>query len=134
MIQNIKTYKGLRAWTMEWRAKAEDLKGNNQTLIYSYPTEVYTRFGDVVIQPNQLQVKLQDHNSPQQSLTANRWYHFALVYNGSSVIWYIDGVPTMTNALSAFDFESIGFGGSYGTKQVNEIRFECCKITCGDKK
>ena len=48
---------------MEWRAKAEDLKGNNQTLIYSYPTEVYTRFGDVVIQPNQLQVKLQDHNS-----------------------------------------------------------------------
>ena len=110
---------------MEWRAKAEDLKGNNQTLIYSYPTEVYTRFGDVVIQPNQLQVKIAGSQfSPQQSLTANRWYHFALVYNGSSVIWYIDGVPTMTNALSAsFDFESIGFGGSYGTKQVNEIRF-----------
>ncbi|WP_082695218.1 BT_3987 domain-containing protein [Elizabethkingia ursingii] len=120
-----KTYKGLRAWTMEWRTKVADLNGNNQALLYSYPTGVYTRFGDVVIQPNQLQVKIAGSQfSPQQGLTANRWYHFALVYNGSSVIWYIDGVPAMTNALSAsFDFDDIGFGGSYGTKQVNEIRF-----------
>lgn len=119
-------YKGLRNWTMEWRAKVRDLNGNNQALLYTYgPTEVYTRFGDVVIQPNQLQVKIAGSQfSPQQSFTANRWYHFALVYNGSSVIWYVDGVPVMSNALSAsFDFGDIGFGGGYGVQQVNEIRF-----------
>ena len=110
---------------MEWRVKAADLKGNNQTLIYSYPTEVYTRFEKVIEKPDLLQVKIGGLAlSPQQSSQPNRWYHLALVYNGSSVIWYIDGVPSMTNALSAsFDFESIGFGGNYGTKQVNEIRF-----------
>ncbi|CDN79096.1 BT_3987 domain-containing protein [Elizabethkingia anophelis] len=120
-----KTYKGLRAWTMEWRVKAADLNGNNQTLIYSYPTEVYTRFEKVIEKPDLLQVKIGGLAlSPQQSSQPNRWYHLALVYNGSSVIWYIDGIPAMTNALSAsFDFESIGFGGNYGTKQVNEIRF-----------
>lgn len=120
-----KPYKGLRNWTMEWRAKVRDLNSNNQALLYSYPTEVYTRFGDVVIQPNQLQVKIAGSQfSPQQTFTANRWYHFALVYNGSSVIWYVDGVPVMNSALSAsFDFADIGFGSGYGTKQANEIRF-----------
>lgn len=120
-----KPYKGLRNWTMEWRAKIRDMNNNNQTLIYSYPTEVYTRLGDVVIQPNQLQIKIAGSQfSPQQNLAANRWYHFALVYNGSSVIWYIDGTPAMNSPLSAsFDFADIGFGGNYGTKQVNEIRF-----------
>lgn len=120
-----KPYKGLRNWTMEWRAKVRDLNGNNQTLIYSYPTGVYTRFGDVVIQSDQLQVKIAGSQfSPQQSFVANHWYHFALVYNGSTVIWYVDGVPVMNNALSvSFDFEDIGFGGGYGVQQVNEIRF-----------
>lgn len=110
---------------MEWRAKVRDLNGNNQALIYSYPTGVYTRFGDVVIQPDQLQVKIAGSQfSPQQSFVANHWYHFALVYNGSTVIWYVDGVPVMNNALSvSFDFEDIGFGGGYGVQQVNEIRF-----------
>ncbi|WP_372483458.1 BT_3987 domain-containing protein [Elizabethkingia anophelis] len=120
-------YKSLRNWTMEWRAKVRDLNSNNQTLLYSYPTEVYTRFGDVVIQPDQLQVKIAGSQfSPQQNFIANRWYHFALVYNGTSVIWYIDGAPVMNSTLSAsFDFTEIGFGGDNISQQqqVNEIRF-----------
>ncbi|WP_368860233.1 LamG-like jellyroll fold domain-containing protein, partial [Enterobacter hormaechei] len=57
------------------------------------------------MQPNQLQVKIAGSQfSPQQSFTANRWYHFALVYNGNAVTWYVDGVLVMNNSLStSFD-------------------------------
>ncbi|PUB26387.1 uncharacterized protein DUF1735 [Elizabethkingia sp. YR214] len=73
-------YKGLRTWTMEWRVKAADLNGNNQKLIYSYPTEVYTRFEKVIEKPDLLQVRIGGVELlPQQSSQSNRWYHLALV-------------------------------------------------------
>ncbi|MCL1671533.1 BT_3987 domain-containing protein [Elizabethkingia ursingii] len=118
-------YKGLKTWTMEWRVKAKKMGANNQTLLSSYPTEVYTRFGDVVIQTNQLQIKIAGSQfSLQQGFDDNRWYHIAYTYDGRSLICYINGVAVSNNNLTAsFDFSNIKFGGGYGTKQVNEIRF-----------
>lgn len=119
-------FNNLSAWTFEWRFKVDNYPGNNQTLIYSYPSEVYTRFGDVVIDVDQLQVKLPGgaQFSPKNPLPANKWLHSALVFDGSLITWYIDGQSVMSASYSGtFNFESIGFGGNTGSKMVNEIRF-----------
>ncbi|HVI45637.1 MAG TPA: DUF1735 domain-containing protein [Chitinophaga sp.] len=116
-------FKGITAWTFEWRVQMDALNRNNQALIFSYPSEVYTRFGDVVIRPTQLQVKTANSQfSPEIDFQPGTWYHFALVYDGGSLKWYQDGKQILNVPLSAsYNFESIGFGG--GSERVNEIRF-----------
>lgn len=116
-------FKGITAWTFEWRVQMDALSQNNQALLYSYPSEVYTRFGDVVIRPTQLQVKTAGSQfSPEIDFQPGTWYHFALVYDGSSLKWYQDGKQILSVPLKAsYNFESIGFGGS--NQRVNEIRF-----------
>lgn len=121
-------YNGIKAWTFEWRCNMTSMSTNNRALMMAYGdnTEFYTRFGDVVIKPSQLQVKFGTYGqfSPEQEFQANRWYHFAVVYNGSTVKWYADGKEIMNVPLVAsFNFDEVQFGNSSTSGLVNEIRF-----------
>ena len=118
-------YKGITAWTFEWRVQMDALNKNNQALLQSYPSEVYTRFGDVVIRPTQLQVKTANSQfSPEIDFQPGIWYHFALVYDGGSLKWYQDGKLILNVPLNAsYNFDFIGFGGGGNVAKVNEIRF-----------
>lgn len=119
---------GLRAWTFEWRSNLDAMNTNNRALMMGYGegTEVYMRFGDVVIRPSQLQVKFGSYGqfSPDDDFQANRWYHYALVYDGSTAKWYADGRLILNVALNAsFNFDNIQFGNNNTVGMVNEMRF-----------
>lgn len=121
-------YSGLKAWTFEWRCNMAGMSSNNRALMMAYGdnTEFYTRFGDVIIKPSQLQVKFGAYGqfSPEQEFQANKWYHFAMVYDGSSAKWYADGKLILNVPLNAsFNFNMVQFGNSNTTGMVNEMRF-----------
>lgn len=121
-------YVGLKAWTFEWRANMNALTFNNQAMMMSYGdnTEFFTRFGDVVIKANQLQVKFGSYGqfSPSTEFQAQKWYHFAVVYNGSTAKWYANGTEILNIPISAsFNFSSIQFGNNNTVGMVNEVRF-----------
>lgn len=121
-------YNDLKAWTFEWRCNMSSMSSNNRALMMAYGnnTEFYTRFGDVVIKPSQLQVKFGSYGqfSPEQEFQANKWYHFAVVYDGSTAKWYADGKEIMNVPLVAsFNFDQVQFGNNNTSGLVNEIRF-----------
>lgn len=116
-------FNNLTSWTFEWRVKMDAMNAV-QALLYSYPSEVYTRFGDVVIRNSQLQIKTAGTQfSPPNDFQANIWYSFAITYDGANLKWYQDGNLILSQPLSAtYNFSSIGFG-NLGQKVVNEVRF-----------
>lgn len=120
--------KDVKSWTFEWRVKMDKLGYNNQVLLTSGGTnsEFFTRFGDVVIRPTQLQLKLGSLGqfSPAKDLKSNTWYHMAIVYDGGSVKWYVDGNLEMNVSVSGiFNFKGIGMGYGELGKSMNEVRF-----------
>ncbi len=119
----------LGEFTTEFRVRVTGTFRNNMALFYAYPSEIYSRFGDVVIQPNQLQIK---YNGVQPaSLTGfagNKWYHIAYVFDGKANTFkiYVDGrldVTTAAPANTRFNLSSMGFGGGGLPMQVQELRF-----------
>lgn len=123
-----KPLSSIGAWTFEFRCKMDALTRNNQTCFSAYPSEIYSRFGDVVIKPTQLQVKLQGGQPASQTHFApNKWYHIAVSYDGSSVKFYIDGVLDVNIAApkpgGTFDFDTFNFGSTSFSGLVSELRF-----------
>lgn len=118
--------KDLTQFTVEMRIRVTSTFRNNMALFYAYPSEIYSRFGDVVIKPNQLQVKyagIQPASSTE--FLSNKWYHIAYVFDGNANSFkiYVDGrLDGTTSAPSStrFNLESMGFAG---TAQVQELRF-----------
>lgn len=119
----------ITSYTVEMRINADALTTNNQALFYSYDTEIYSRFGDVVIKTNQLQVKTAGKIQPNSNtlFQSKRWYHIAFVFDAKSLTFsiYVDGAldssvpvpPGVTFNVSSMGFSS-GFKGL-----VNEVRF-----------
>lgn len=119
----------LAEFTAEFRVRVTGTFRNNMALFYAYPSEIYSRFGDVVIQPNQLQVK---YNGVQPAsitgFASNKWYHIAYVFDGKANTFkiYVDGrldVTTAAPANTRFNLSSMGFGGGGLPMQVQELRF-----------
>lgn len=130
MSGNFKTpFTNITNWTIEWRVNMDGLDANNQALIST--GDLYTRFGDVVIRPTQLQVKTAGTQfSPANDFMANKWYNFALTYDGANLKWYESGKEIMNQSVQiSSEFSSMYFGGGGGgvgtskPRKVNEIRF-----------
>lgn len=114
----------LMNYSLEWWVKmtgkydpTQGLNINNQAIINSggATCELYIRFGDLVYSSGWsydnrfLQIKTMggqfDTGDPTQgkALSSNRWYHFAITYDGNKgeSILYQDGVPVNTLSTGA---------------------------------
>ncbi|QZE14616.1 DUF1735 and LamG domain-containing protein [Halosquirtibacter laminarini] len=115
----------LTAWTVEFRIKMDSFHKNNQAVFWSGPTEIYSRFGDVVIDKNQLQVKgVNAQVNTQTHFTPNQWYHMAMVFDGATFKIYIDGEVDLNVGAEVgkvYNMKSFGFGNFKG--QFSEMRF-----------
>jgi len=121
----------LSAFTLEWRCNIETFKAPNndgywnQSGIYAGLKNVtkgyiYTRLTSGTIQ-------LKDGGTTYVlpvNFQGNRWYHFAVVYDGVNFMFYVDGEVTLSIPTAhTFGFELVGFGnGVGGSKMINEIR------------
>lgn len=89
--------------------------------------EIFTRFGDVMIDGDQFQAKIQ--GNPCNSKThfkADEWYHIAGVSDGSKFRLYINGVEDNSipydGATIALDDFYFGWTGIYHTFRLSELR------------
>lgn len=124
-------------WTLEWMVCMDAFDRNNVTqwnIKSSTPKTpaIYTRFGDVTCPQNCFQAKIGD-NKPQSgtALTAKKWYHLALVYDGTNIMFYINGKLDMTTVHGTpgevFQIDDISFANginsSYALKgMASELR------------
>ena len=114
----------------------------------AYPDEIFVRFGDVISDPNQLQVKfagLQPFSNTH--FAPNTWYHVAIVFDGNKnrFTMYVDGIQDFsipvpagtTFSLNTMWFASSGNGLSATAQEVRfwtkalsqtEIRSGMCSV------
>lgn len=93
------TQEKLDQWTVEFRVNMSGFSRNNQAIFGSWgpsgKDEIYIRFGDEPMRPNfqYLQAKFggTQFDKSNTEFERNRWYHIALVYNGTTVALYVDG-------------------------------------------
>ncbi|MCS4226359.1 DUF1735 and LamG domain-containing protein [Sphingobacterium sp. BIGb0165] len=120
----------LNAFTVEMRVRVT--RGpfrNNMTLFAAYPDEIYSRFGDVVISPDQLQIKYKGVQPVSRTrFSVNQWYHIAYVFDGqaNSFRIYVNGVEDAATAAppgSTFNLNQMFFGANGNPIQVQELRF-----------
>lgn len=120
----------LKAFTVEMRVRVTNGPfRNNMTLFAAYPDEIYSRFGDVVISPDQLQVKYKGVQPASRTrFSVNQWYHIAYVFDGqaNSFRIYVNGVEDAATTAppgSSFNLNQMFFGANGNPIQVQELRF-----------
>lgn len=98
-------------WTVEFCVNIDRLgekvgEMNNQQLLCGWGNssedgEIFSRFGDAPIEGNRMNIKAQGGqlNSNTQ-FAAGKWYHVAIVSNGSSLKLYVNGVLDKSEAVS----------------------------------
>lgn len=136
----------INTWTAEFRIKMP--KFGNNAVMGAYPDEIFVRFGDVISDPNQLQVKfagLQPFSNTH--FAPNTWYHVAIVFDGNKnrFTMYVDGIQDFsipvpagtTFSLNTMWFASSGNGLSATAQEVRfwtkalsqtEIRSGMCSV------
>ncbi|MFT4222134.1 DUF1735 and LamG domain-containing protein [Dysgonomonas sp.] len=132
---NIRT----KEWTIEAWVRMSAYSKNNQAIFDNWGdglTEVYIRFGDANSPYNYLQVKtLGGQIQTERDLVANKWYHWAFVYDGTTFSIYRDGElnikfnpPAPQGPGGTVEFQTltmIGSGATYFPDQcaMSQVRF-----------
>ena len=111
------------AWTLEAWVRMDGYSINNQAIFTSGSNdhEIYIRFGDANRPYNYLQIKsLGGQKQTASDLESNTWYHWAFVYNGTTLTIYRNGKqdtffdpPAPKGGSVRFDFMKIVDSGSY---------------------
>jgi len=70
------------------------------------------------------------------TISTNTWYHVALVFDGTDLVFYVDGSALQTYSnhaanLQTNGYENIAIGGYYSTSYVMDGRIEDFRITKG---
>ncbi len=128
-----------KEWTIEAWVRMSGYSKNNQAIFDNWGdglTEVYIRFGDANPPFNYLQVKtLEGQAQTERDLIANKWYHWAFVYDGSTMSIYRDGElnirftpPAPKGPGGTVEFQTltmIGSGATYFPDQcaMSQVRF-----------
>lgn len=120
-------------WTMEIMINRSRYVSNNKSICgtqlvsgSSTLDEIYTRFGDVTIKPNQLQIKTGssqiDVAADKFSALPNVWYMLTFVYDGKNTLIYINGslVAEREIRTGAYGMTGVWIGGS--NELVREFR------------
>lgn len=121
-------------WTMEVMINRDAYTQNNQaiagtkTVQNSGPIdEIYTRFGDVTIKPNQLQIKTGasqiDVDEAKFAAKPGEWYMLSFVYDGKNTRVYVNGDLVAEQQIREGSYGLVGFWLSGCNKFVREVRF-----------
>ncbi|MDR1503226.1 MAG: DUF1735 and LamG domain-containing protein [Prevotella sp.] len=81
-------------WSLEFWSRMSAYRSNNQAIFNtgSRDHEIYIRFGDANRPYNYLQIKtLTGQVDTPSNLDANKWYHWAFVYDGTTLTIYRNG-------------------------------------------
>lgn len=109
-------------WTIEMRVNMTGFRMNNQAIFSSggVSPEVYARFGDANAPYNYINIKVAGSQIDQSNtrFEANRWYHVAFVYNGTTLAIYVDGNKDIdTDKMSGKTFT---FKGGYSIGSAHQ--------------
>ena len=107
-----------QTWTIEWLFTKYNLGKNNTNWNLKGADNkalVYTRTGDVGHPAGEFMIKVgTDQVRMESLLETNKWYHMAVVYDGSSFKFYLNGELQLTKAAACagqtFDIAYIDFG------------------------
>lgn len=107
-----------QTWTIEWLFNKYNLGKNNTNWNLKGADNkalVYTRTGDVGHSAGEFMIKVgTDQVRMESLLETNKWYHMAVVYDGSSFKFYLNGELQLTKAAACagqtFDIAYIDFG------------------------
>ena len=107
-----------QTWTIEWLFNKYNLSKNNTNWNLKGADNkalVYTRTGDVGHPAGEFMIKVgTDQVRMESLLETNKWYHMAVVYDGSSFKFYLNGELQLTKAAACagqtFDIAYIDFG------------------------
>lgn len=121
-------------WTMEVMINRHLYNANNRSicgtkLVSNSSTldEIYTRFGDVTIRPDQLQIKTGSSqiDVPADVFTAqpDTWYMLAFVYDGKKNYVYVNGELVADREIRTGPYGLVGFWIGGANELVREVRF-----------
>lgn len=124
----------VKQWTMEVMIKRSAYNANNKSIggtkvaPNSSPLdEIFTRFGDVTINPNQLQIKTGasqiDVPSSKFAAKANEWYMLTFVYDGKMTLVYVNGDLVASREIRIGEYGLTGFWLGGSNEFVREVRF-----------
>jgi len=124
----------VKQWTMEVMIKRSAYDANNKSIggtkvaPNSSPLdEIFTRFGDVTINPNQLQIKTGasqiDVPSSKFAAKANEWYMLTFVYDGKMTLVYVNGDLVASREIRIGEYGLTGFWLGGSNEYVREVRF-----------
>lgn len=121
-------------WTMEVMVNRSGYYSNNKAIagtkvVKNAPIldEIFTRFGDVVIDPNQLQIKTgaSQIEIPKDKLAAkpNTWYMLTFVYDGKITKVYVNGELAASKEIRTGKYGMTGVWLSGSNEFIREFRF-----------
>ncbi|PYF76987.1 DUF1735 and LamG domain-containing protein [Pedobacter nutrimenti] len=128
---NNASLKSMSVVSMEARVLVNSFQSSNPFIssVMGIEENFLLRFGDVTIKPNQLQ--LAGGGTPltvPNEFGVNTWYHLALVFDGSSIKIYVNGVQSASlNASRKVDLTNGDFfiGRSANGRLLNGLISEC---------
>lgn len=121
-------------WTMEVMINRASYRSNNRSICGTKLVanadsndEIYVRFGDVTIEPNQLQIKTGrsqiDVPADKFSAKADTWYMLAFVYDGKKNSVYVNGVLVAEREIRTGPYGLVGFWIGGSNELIREVRF-----------
>ena len=124
----------VKQWTMEAMVKRSAYNANNRSIggtklvANAGPhDEIYTRFGDVTIDPNQLQIKTGSAqiDVPKNKFAAkpNEWYMLTFVYDGKITYVYVNGDLVASSEIRDGEYGLIGFWIGDANEYIREVLF-----------
>ncbi|MFD1770425.1 DUF1735 and LamG domain-containing protein [Sphingobacterium suaedae] len=123
--QNNEALRAMSAITMETRVMVNSFQANSPFIssVMGIEETFLLRFGDVTVQPNQLQVA-GGATATNVNFTFNTgtWYHIAAVYNGNQLHVYVDGTLLATKTASRvidLNERPFYFGYSANGRRIN---------------
>lgn len=122
------------AWTMEVMINRANYSSNNRSVVWtqrpagsSTLNEIFTRFGDVTIKPNQLQIKTGgsqiDIPADKFSAMPNQWYMLSFVYDGKITSVYINGILVAQREIRTGEYDVTGISIGNANELIREVRF-----------
>lgn len=124
----------VKQWTMEVMIKRSAYAANNKSICGTKTVsnaspldEIFTRFGDVTINPNQLQIKTGasqiDIPSDKFAAKENEWYMLAFVYDGKETAVYVNGDLVASREIRTGEYGLTGIWLGGANEYIREFRF-----------
>ena len=121
-------------WTMETMIRRSAYVANNRSIGgtklvkgSNMIDEIYTRFGDVTIKPNQLQIKTGnsqiDIPADKFSAQPDEWYMLSFVYDGKKNYVYVNGELVADREIRTGPYGLVGFWIGGSNEYIREVRF-----------